>query len=275
MISFPGSKINLGLHILRKRNDGYHDLETIFYPIPLNDVLEIVENKGAGKSFSIPFTGSGLRLEGDASSNLCVKAYRLLKRDFPRLPFVKMHLHKLIPAGGGLGGGSSDGAFTLKMLNEMFGLALNEERLRSYAGELGSDCPFFIMNKPAYATGRGETLEHIELDLSPYRFVIVNPGIHISTGRAFLDVKPRVPERSLKQVILDPIERWKDSLSNDFEKKIFQQYAEIVEVKDELYRCGAIYASMTGSGSTVYGIFSRETKIVPDFPAEYFVKVLN
>lgn len=275
MVRFPNSKINLGLHILNKRNDGYHELETIFYPINLTDALEIVENKKADKKFSIPFTSSGLTIQGDAAANLCIKAYRILKKDFPKLPLVKIHLHKAIPAGGGLGGGSSDGACTLQMLNDMFALGLNEEKLLSYAEMLGSDCPFFMINKPCYAMGRGERLEPLELDLSAYRIAIINPAIHISTGRAFLDIKPEVPERSLRETIAEPISGWRDSLGNDFEKTVFPQHREVVEIKDELYRQGAVYASMTGSGSTVYGIFKRDSELTLDFPMQYFVKILQ
>ncbi len=273
MISFPNAKINLGLHVVRKRSDGYHDIETIFYPLPLTDSLEILINEEAGRKFSLPLNVTGIELEGDASSNICIKAYRLLRRDFPEIPYVKMNLHKQIPAGSGLGGGSSDGAFALRMMNEMFKLKLSEEELIEYAAELGSDCPFFIFNRPCYAEGRGEKLEPLELDLSTYKFVIVNPGIHIGTGRAFLDIKPEKPERSLKEVIREPIIRWRDDLCNDFEKTVFPRHREIVEVKDELYRKGALYASMTGSGSTVYGIFEKGNDIKLEFPDEYFVRV--
>lgn len=275
MVSFPNAKINLGLHILRKRPDGYHEIETIFYPLPLRDALEIVENRGAGPRFSLPFSSTGLPLDGQSSNNLCMKAYRLLKKDFPRMPLVKMHLHKAIPAGGGLGGGSSDGAMTLRMLNEMFDLGLDGTQLLAYAAQLGSDCPFFIHNRPCFARGRGELLEPIDLDLSGYRFLVVNPGIHISTGRAFLDIRPEMPDRPLMELVKEPVERWRDLICNDFEKTVFPQYGEIVEVKDELYRQGAIYASMTGSGSTVYGFFKKDAEPSLSFPSSYFVKLLD
>jgi len=274
MIVFPNCKINLGLHILRKRNDGYHDLETIFYPLPLCDSLEIIENRHPGKSFSIPFTISGQDVYGDPSSNLCLKAYRLLKKDFPDLPQVQVHLHKVIPSGAGLGGGSADGAFTLKLLNEKFSLSLSELELVQYASQLGSDCPVFILNKPCYGTGRGEQLEAVAIDLSDYKFVIVYPGIHIDTGRAFLDIKPALPDRSLKDIIRLPVEKWKDELCNDFERNLFKKHWEVVDIKDELYKCGAIYASMSGSGSTVYGIFRKEKKVKLSFPEHYFVREL-
>lgn len=275
MIVFPNCKINIGLRILRKRRDGYHDLETIFYPIPWTDVLEITEYKSPGRSARLPLAISGIPIEGDISNNLCIKAYKLLKKKFPRIPHVQMHLHKTIPAAAGLGGGSADASFTLLLLNKLFSLGLTDQQLMASAQELGSDCPFFIINQPCYATGKGELLERVELDLSPYQLVIVNPGIYVNTGRAFLDIKPAVPERSVKEIIKDPIERWKDSLYNDFEQYIFKQHREIVDIKDQLYVSGAIYASMSGSGSTVYGIFSKGKKLQLSFPPNYFVKVLN
>jgi 4-diphosphocytidyl-2-C-methyl-D-erythritol kinase len=275
LIVFPNCKINLGLNILRKRSDGYHELETIFYPIPLTDVLEINEYKEPERSSFIPFTISGLAIKGDTSSNLCMKAYKMLKADFPKLPHIQMHLHKIIPAGAGLGGGSADAAFALKMLNQIFNIGLSREQLIEYAGELGSDCPFFVINTPCYAAGRGEKLEELVLDLSAYKFVIVNPGIHIDTGRAFLNIVPRVPEKSVKEIAAYPIEKWKDELHNDFEKVIFKQHREIVDIKDSLYVAGATYASMSGSGSTVYGIFPKDKKIALNFPSHYFVKELH
>jgi 4-diphosphocytidyl-2-C-methyl-D-erythritol kinase len=272
MIVFPNSKINLGLRILRKRSDNYHDLETIFYPLPLRDILEILPLKKPNRE-NILFSKSGFFIEGENSNNLCIKAYRLLKKDFPGVTPVQIHLHKSVPAGAGLGGGSADAAFTLKLLDRMFALGLSETDLITYASQLGSDVAFFIINKPSYATGRGEHLEPIELDLSSYKFVIVNPGIHINTGQAFLYVHPSEPERNIKDIIREPVERWKDSLYNDFEKTAFKQYPGIVDIKDRLYVAGALYASMTGSGSTVYGIFPRE-KEIPSmrFPESYFVR---
>jgi 4-diphosphocytidyl-2-C-methyl-D-erythritol kinase len=275
MIVFPNCKINLGLNIIQKRSDGYHEIETIFYPIPLTDSLEIIENKEPGKYPNFPFFSSGLPINGKPASNLCVKAYRLLKHDFPNISSVQIHLHKIIPSGAGLGGGSADGAFTLKVLNQLFKLALSTEQLISYAAELGSDCPFFIINNPCFAKGRGEILEEIAIDLSAYKFVIVNPGIHVDTGRAFLDIIPAQPEKSLKEIIRTPVERWKDDLINDFEKIIFIQHQEIVDIKDDLYLKGAIYASMSGSGSTVFGIFPKDKPLSFSFPANYFVKELH
>jgi 4-diphosphocytidyl-2-C-methyl-D-erythritol kinase len=275
MIVFPNSKINLGLRIVRKRPDGYHELETVFYPIPLTDVLEINRYTVYQKVFSVPFTRSGLTIEGDSSENLCVKAYRLLKKDFPQMTNVQMHLHKNVPSGAGLGGGSADAAFTLNLLNEEFSLKLSPEKLMRYALSLGSDCPFFLVNKPCYATGRGEILEPIELDLSAYKIILINPGVHINTGRAFLNIRPQPSTISIKEIMTRPLERWKDDLTNDFEKWVFGQYPEIVEIKDRLYASGAVFASMSGSGSTVFGIFPKTVDVALDFPEKYFVRELN
>ncbi|MGQ0739608.1 MAG: 4-(cytidine 5'-diphospho)-2-C-methyl-D-erythritol kinase [Bacteroidota bacterium] len=274
MIVFPNCKINLGLRILRKRPDGYHDLETVFYPLPITDALEIIPLASHERSSSFPFSISGAGLMGHPTSNLCVRAYKLLKKDFPRLPKVKMHLHKTVPSGAGLGGGSADAAFTLKLLNNMFGLGISTEQLLIYANELGSDCPFFIINKPCYATGRGEILEEVQSDLSAYSFVVVNPGIHIDTGLTFLNITPAMPEKSVKDIIRRPIQRWKDELHNDFEKVIFEKHPEIVELKDYLYSSGALYASMSGSGSTVFGIFPEGKQLQLSFPPHYFVRTL-
>jgi len=275
VIVFPNCKINLGLHILRKRTDGYHDLETVFYPIPLRDSLEIIEAPPHLRSATLPFSSSGLKIEGGHSSNLCVKAYRLLKKDFHQLPHIQMHLHKVIPSGAGLGGGSADAAFTLELLNKMFHLNISKEKMLSYANELGSDCPFFIINKPCYAIGRGEKLEEIRLDLSAYKIVIVNPGIHVDTGNAFMKIKPSASNKNLKEIIAQPVDKWKYSLQNDFETVIFNEHPEIVEIKDELYSCGAIYASMSGSGSTVFGIFEKDKELNYSFGEDYFVKELS
>jgi len=272
MIIFPNCKINLGLHILRKRDDGFHDLETIFYPIPLRDGLEIIQHPNPVTD--IEYSSSGLSVEGNTSDNICVKAYRLLKQDFPDLPAVKMHLHKVIPMGAGLGGGSADGAFTLLLLNRKFNLGLQEQELINYALQLGSDCPFFIKNRPCFATGRGEHLEEIPLDLSAYKFVLVNPVIHINTGWAFSQLVPNSTQRSLKDIIKTPVGNWKDELKNDFEKPILLKHPEIGHCIDTLYKAGAIYAAMTGSGSTVYGLFPADSTPHFSFPAHYFVKIL-
>jgi 4-diphosphocytidyl-2-C-methyl-D-erythritol kinase len=275
VIVFPNCKINLGLHIIGKRPDGYHNLQTVFYPLPLTDILEIIPQHQQDRSSSFPFSISGIDVQGHAGSNLCVRAYKLLKKDFPELPKIRMHLHKVIPAGAGLGGGSSDAAYTLQLLNKMFHLDISRDKLLAYANELGSDCPFFIINKPCYATSRGEILEELNINLEGYQVVIVNPGIHIDTGLAFMNITPTEPEHSIREIILRPIERWKDELCNDFEKPIFHQYPGIVDIKDELYSHGAVYASMSGSGSTVFGIFKKGKEISLSFPTNYFVRKLD
>jgi 4-diphosphocytidyl-2-C-methyl-D-erythritol kinase len=275
LIVFPNSKINLGLRILRKREDGYHDLDSLLYPVAITDALEIITLGPHEHSSSFPFTLSGAALKGQPTSNLCVRAYKLLKKDFPDLPRIKMHLHKNIPSGAGLGGGSADAAFTLVLLNKMYGLGIAEEKLLQYAAELGSDCPFFIINKPCFANGRGEILEQAPISLSDYQLMIINPGIHVDTGLAFLNITPSIPEKSVREIILHTaIERWKDDLVNDFEKAIFPRYPEIADIKDTLYSKGAVYASMSGSGSTVYGIFRKGKMPEMRFPEGYFVRVV-
>lgn len=273
MVTFPNCKINLGLNILQKRNDGFHDLATVFYPIELKDVLEIIPARNTEQQqSSIKFTTSGLIVDGTSTDNICFKAYELLKADFPTLPAIEMHLHKAIPMGAGLGGGSADGAFTLKLLNDQFHLNLNQQQLINYALQLGSDCPFFIVNQPCFATSRGEKMTPIDLDLSAYTFVIVNPGIHVNTGWAFKQITPSVPSKSIQQIIQQPIETWKHELVNDFELPVATAYPEILNIKQELYLKGAVYASMSGSGSTVFGIFKKGTEKVNYTPEGYFVK---
>ena len=216
MICFPSCKINLGLRITQKRADGFHALETVFFPISIKDALEIIIEPDANAA-PITFTSSGLAINGDPSDNLCFKAYGLLKKDYPTIPNIKMHLHKQIPMGAGLGGGSSDGAFTLVALNQLFDLQIPEDKLMQYALTLGSDCPFFILNNPAYATGRGEILKPINVNLDGYTIVIVNPGIAISTKLAFSLITPKVPDSNLEVIICESVSTWKDNLINDFE----------------------------------------------------------
>lgn len=280
MIVFPNCKINLGLQILNKREDGFHNLETVFYPIHLRDVLEIIRSTDDKTEANINFKSTGLIIEGYSHNNLCIKAYDLLKKDFSALPPIQMHLHKTIPMGAGLGGGSSDGAFALKLLNEKFQLGLSSQQLINYALQLGSDCPFFILNKPAFATGRGELLEEIPLDLSAYHFAIVNPGIHVNTGWAFANL----PDRSnrpdskqhadLKTIIQQPVSTWKNQLINDFEEPVSKAHPEIASIKQQLYDAGALYASMSGSGSTVFGMFSKEQKPSLSFRSSYLYKLI-
>ncbi len=257
MVLFPNCKINLGLNIIRKREDGYHDLETALYPLPLKDAVEVIKPSSLNNQSSVQLSCSGLNVEGKNEENLCIKAWDLLKKHYPHLPSVQMHLHKMIPLGAGLGGGSSDGAFILKLVNQKFQLNLTQEQLINYALQLGSDCPFFIINKPCLATGRGEILNLINLDLSNYVFAIINPGIHINTQWAYSKIKPVQPSTSLRDIIQQPVSSWKNKLMNQFEFAIAAEYPVIQDVKNELYKKGASYASMTGSGSTVYGIFER------------------
>lgn len=254
MITFPNAKINLGLNIVSKRDDGYHNIESCFYPIPWHDSLEVIE------AASFAFHSYGLDIPGNTSSNLCVKAYELIKKDHD-IPPVEIHLLKNIPMGAGLGGGSADGAFTLKTLNELFKLNLTSSQLEAYALQLGSDCPFFIKNEPVLAKGRGEQLEVIDLDLSGYYLAIHNPDIHVSTKEAYAGVSPQAPSKSINEIIQSPIQEWKGQLVNDFESSIFPNHAEIEQLKNGMYEAGAIYASMTGSGSTVFGLFENPIQV--------------
>jgi len=252
VIAFPNAKINLGLNITAKRSDGYHNLETVFYPIALNDVLEIIPAE------EIKLQSSGLPVEGDQANNLCVQAYLALKEKFPAVSSVAIYLHKHIPPGAGLGGGSSDAAFMLQLLCRKFSLDLSSEALSDIAAGLGSDCPFFIQNKPCLGQGRGELLRPVSLNLENYSIVLVHSGINISTAWAFGRIKPAIPAKSVLEIVSQPVETWKNELINDFEGPVFREYPELGELKEMLYRSGAIYASMTGSGSSLYGIFDRK-----------------
>lgn len=260
MVNFPNAKINIGLNIIEKRSDGFHNIESIFYPIQCCDVLEILPSKTTN------FKSSGIEIPGSTDGNLCLKAYNLLKVDFDILP-VDIHLLKAIPIGAGLGGGSADGAFTLKLLNEINKLNLSTFQLENYAKKLGSDCAFFIENIPKYCFGKGDEFEEIELDLSGKYLVLINPNIHISTAEAYAGIIPKKPEKSIRELVKKPITDWKDSIENDFEKSLFPKYPILEEIKQKLYRLGAEYASMTGSGSTLYGIFESEfgLEIFTDF----------
>lgn len=273
MIVFPNCKINLGLQVIRKRSDGYHDISTAFYPIPLSDSLEII----ADHSLDTPivFTSSGLPIDGTGvSNNLCVRAFELIKKDHPGLPPVRMHLHKVIPMGAGLGGGSSDAAYTLKLIDDKFQLGISTSKLEEYALELGSDCPFFIRNKPCLATGRGEQMIALNLDLSAYSFVLIYPAIHIGTSWAFSEIVPSETNKDLSAILSQPIESWKHSLVNDFEAAVFRKHPELASVKQQLYEQGALYASLTGSGSVVYGIFSQKPLLNELFDPSFDVFIL-
>jgi 4-diphosphocytidyl-2-C-methyl-D-erythritol kinase len=255
MIQFSPCKINLGLSILEKRADGFHALETVFYPLALQDIVEVVPAK------LFAFTHTGMSIPGDASNNLCVKAYHLLKADYPHIADVKIHLHKNIPMGAGLGGGSADGSTVLLMLNDLFNLNISKTQLINYAAQLGSDCPFFIFKEACHATGRGEILAPISIDLSNYTIVLIHPGIHIATSWAFQQLSPCVKEKSILTIIKQPIETWKAELINDFEAPVFKAHPSLEDLKNNLYSQGALYASMSGSGSSLFGIFPKGTKL--------------
>ena len=262
MITFPNAKINLGLNIVEKRPDGYHNLETIFYPINLQDALEVTRRENNDKEYTLHISGSPL--EGEPEDNLVVKAYKLLKKDYPGLLPVDIHMYKHIPAGAGLGGGSSDAACMIKLLNDKFSLGLSTERMEEYAVKLGADCAFFIRNKPVFATGIGNLFEPVELSLKGYHIILIKPDIFVSTRDAFAEIKPVRPAVSLKEIVKQPMETWKNSMKNDFEDSVFKQFPEIAAIKDELYDLGAVYAAMSGSGSSVYGIFKAPIENVED-----------
>ena len=283
MICFPNAKINLGLHVVSRRKDGYHNLETIFYPIGIKDALEIIPcPKKSGevtgltesKELTVTIDGfsdrkyrffqTGIPVEGNPEANLVIKALNLIATE-KKLPEIDIHLLKRIPSGAGLGGGSSDAAFMLNLLNETFNLKYSKEELMLLAARLGADCPFFILNCPAFATGIGDKLEPIELDVSNYIFLLVKPDITISTKEAYAMITPQKPAMPLKEIIRRPIETWKELLKNDFEPPIFKKISEICRIKQQLYEMGAVYASMSGSGSSLFGLFEKK----PDWQGEF------
>jgi 4-diphosphocytidyl-2-C-methyl-D-erythritol kinase len=249
MILYPNAKINLGLNIESKRSDGYHNISSVFYPIyDCFDILEIVSSN------SFLFTSSGISIPG--SNNLCIKAYDLLKLKF-NIPAVHIHLHKKIPIGAGLGGGSSDGAFVLKGLNDLFKLNISNKILKDLALELGADCPFFIENEPKYITGIGDLMENIKLDLSMYEIRLVDSKIHINTKNSYSNIVPKSQKLKLSELIRRPIRFWKDLITNDFEQIVFKNHPKLSKVKENLYAKGAVFSSMTGTGSTIYGLFKK------------------
>ncbi len=251
MIFFPNAKINLGLDIIEKRPDGFHNIETLFVPhTECYDILEVLY----AEKFSIHLYG--IPLEGDPMDNLCVKAFRLMEKIYD-IPPVSIRLYKKIPVGAGLGGGSSDAAGTLILLNRMYSLGLSNEVLAGHAASLGSDCPFFIYNRPMYATGRGEMLSPVELALDDYRIELVTPDIFISTKEAYSGVTPRRPAVPISEIIKKPVEEWRGILKNDFEESLFLRYPSLAAEKEALYARGAVYASMSGSGSSLYGLFKK------------------
>lgn len=270
MILKPLAKINIGLTITEKRPDGYHNIETIFYPIPLCDCLT-VESTKAGASGQLDFLCDGIKLLGaETDENLCCKAYRILNADY-RLPSTKIRLHKAIPAGAGLGGGSSDAAYTLRALNDLFQLNISVEELAQYASRLGSDCAFFLQNSPAFGTGKGDILEPIDLSLAGYYILLIKPPVFVSTSDAYSSVTPRKTQHHLPELIQAPVSEWRHTVFNDFEAPVFKKFPEINLIKEKLYDEGALYASLSGSGSTVYGIFDRKPDIITKLFQDCFV----
>lgn len=267
MLCFPNAKINLGLNIIERRSDNFHNIATVFYPIPLSDILEIIHSENNLNKVELKITG--MQISGDSERNLCVKAYYLLDKEFD-LPPITIYLHKLVPMGAGFGGGSSNGAFTLTLLNQLFELGLADDQLVGYAEQLGSDCAFFIHNKPAFGTGKGNVLTDIQVDLSGKYLVLVKPDIFISTAEAYTGVKPVKLKHSIPELLKHPITDWKQLVINDFEESIFLRHPEIKIIKNDLYKRGALYASMTGSGSAVFGIFDDEVKLKTLFQRMFY-----
>ncbi|WP_283687737.1 4-(cytidine 5'-diphospho)-2-C-methyl-D-erythritol kinase [Dysgonomonas sp. Marseille-Q5470] len=256
MITFPNAKINLGLNIVSKRPDGYHNLETVFYPLAIKDALEIIVKDGQGKD---TFFESGIKVDASPETNLVMRALSLMRKHYD-FPFVEVHLLKKIPFGAGLGGGSADASFMLKLLNQTFQLNASDEELIRLAVQLGADCPFFIYNHPVFATGIGEVFEKIELSLKNYYFVLIKPEIHVPTKDAFALISPKQPKQSLKEIVKLPVAEWRGLMENDFEESVFAKYPAIGDIKNSLYRQGALYASMSGSGSSVYAIFTEQVE---------------
>ncbi len=269
MVTFPHCKINLGLHILAKRADGYHDIETCFYPVPWQDIVEVIP------SDVFSFSSSGISIPGSDEDNQCIKAYRLFKQEF-NLPPVQIHLHKIIPTGAGLGGGSSDGTFTLRALNSVFELGLSAERIKIFAARLGSDSPFFVEDVPMMGSGRGEILSPTTLSLKGYFLVLIKPPIHVSTAEAYANITPALPYTPLSEVIALPVSEWKNKLVNDFEKSVFEKFPAIERIKNTLYEQGALYACMSGSGSSVFGVFTSTIDLKKMFSGmDYWAGELN
>lgn len=271
MITYPNAKINIGLSITERRPDGYHNIESVFYPINLQDAVEIKTIEGEEPQGGYKLKVSGTILDGTPDDNLVVKAYQLLRKDF-NFPAQKIHLYKHIPVGAGLGGGSSDAAAIIKMLNEKFALGLTSEQMQNYAVQIGADCPFFINNTPVFATGIGNIFTPTELSLHGKTIILVKPNIFVSTRDAYALVKPSPAAIPLTEAIKQPISEWKQIITNDFEKSVFAKYPEIAAIKDKLYDMGALYASMSGSGSSVYGIFDSPIEYADEIFSGYFCR---
>lgn len=270
MIVFPCCKINIGLNVVERRSDGYHNIETVFYPIPLHDNLEVQSAQNASSPYLLHQTGHSI--EGTDETNLVVKVYNLLRTDYSQIPPIEIWLHKRIPSGAGLGGGSSNAAFMMRLLNEKYALGMDDEDIEFRLSRIGADCAFFYKARPAFATGIGNHLHPIDgFDLAGYHLVLVKPNIHVSTREAYAMVHPKPASESLLQALSRPIETWKDTVKNDFENSVFHQHPEIAAIKKTLYDMGAIYASMSGSGSSVYGIFQRNQLDIEEVFHDCFV----
>ena len=254
MITFPNAKINIGLNILSRRADGYHNLETVFHPVQIKDALEVIE------ASEMSFETSGIEIPGHANENLCLAAYDLLRKDHD-LPNIAIHLHKHIPIGAGLGGGSADAAFFLRLINEKFEVGLSIEQMQAYCRLLGADCAFFVENRTVFASGKGDVFEKVELNLSAYHLALVMPPVHVSTGEAYRGARPQTPQRSLKEWIQLPVEEWQGKITNDFEKHILKHHPQIRGVKATLLEAGALFALMSGSGAAVYGVFKEKVDL--------------
>ncbi|GAB3663488.1 4-(cytidine 5'-diphospho)-2-C-methyl-D-erythritol kinase [Hymenobacter agri] len=268
MLVFPNAKLNLGLYVTQRRPDGFHTLESVFVPLPWTDAFELLPAK-TSQPTSLTLTGRSI--PGDPATNLCVRAYELLQADFPALPPVQMYLHKIVPIGAGLGGGSADAAFALKAANDLFGLGLSAEALEGYARRLGSDCAFFIQNKPVLAVEKGDLFEEIDLTLAGTGCVVVYPNLHISTAEAYARITPQPPQHPLRVALAQPMSTWRETLSNDFETALTPSHPVLAEIKQQLYAAGATYASLSGSGSAVYGLWESGEPAAMDWPTEYTV----
>lgn len=276
MVAFPPGKINLGLYITSKRPDGYHNLETIFMAVDLTDAIECVP-AGTSNATSVELTLSGRPIYGDPANNLCVKAWHLLQKEFPQLPPVRMHIHKNIPMGAGMGGGSADGTYMLQLLASQFNLSVTPELMARLSLELGSDCPFFLHSTPCFAKGRGEQLTPVTLPLEGYSVLLVHPGVSIATAQAFAHIQPQAVTESLPTLIQYPVQEWKHRIHNQFEDTVFKAHPGLATYKQALYEMGAVYASLTGSGSTLYGLFPpgvSQPSLPPDWPATHWVNLL-
>lgn len=268
MIDFPNCKINIGLQVTSKRPDGFHNIQTVLYPVQWRDALEVI------KSDQFTFTTAGIPIPGNTEENLCVKAWKLLHKNYD-IPPVNSCLLKNIPVGAGLGGGSADGVLMLRLLNKYYSIGLTDEKLEQYASELGSDCPFFIHNRPVLASGKGDEIQPLELNISAYEILLIYPGIVVNTAWAYQHIQPKTPGHLLPDAISAPVEEWKDVIDNDFETAVFTRWPEIKKLKDLLYQHGAIYASMTGSGSAVYGIYEKLPFTTKDIEVTFEVPEQN